>query len=109
MQVDLCEKQLLADEADVVVDADEAELWREWFGLEPDYEDEYLLVYRTAPLSGAGSSHAGVADGTAVGSATTPARVSAVSGTVEARNRPWLAHLALLEPGGDEVEIRASE
>jgi hypothetical protein len=89
--------------------ADEVELWREWFGLQPDYEDEYLLVYRTAPLSLEDLSPAGMAAGTALGGATVPAQVSAVWGTTEAPCQAGLAHLALLAPGGDEVEVRASE
>ena len=93
---------------------DEVDGWREWFAVQPWYEDEYLLVFRTAPRYGQDLQFAGeVGDGIGVIEATLSAEAVAQDGLLEAEvvwgtrqppEREWAAYLALSGPAGQEMQ-----
>jgi hypothetical protein len=93
---------------------DEVSRWREWFAFQPYYEDEYLLVFRTAPRYGEDFRFATeLGDGIGVmdtGVSTHeagqggPLDVQVLWGTRGAPRRDWTAHLALVDAAGQEVQ-----
>lgn len=92
----------------------ETEGWREWFAIQPRYEDEHLLAFHTAPRSGQDFQFVGkVGDGIGVVDATLSAHALAQEGvlktevvwsTQEAPTRKWMAYLALMGPEGREAQ-----
>jgi len=92
----------------------ELERWKEWFAFRPWYEDEYLLVYRTAPEYGQDFSFINkVGDGIGVISASLSREslprdetldVEVVWGTYKAPTGDWVAHLALVDAVGEEIQ-----
>ncbi len=94
--------------------ADEVSRWREWFAFRPCYEDDYLLVFRTAPRYGedfqfttdlgdsigvidAGVSTHEVGQGGSLD-------VETLWGTRDTPRRDWMARLALVDSTGQEVQ-----
>lgn len=92
----------------------EAEGWRQWFAVQPYYEDNYLFVFRTTPRYGRDFQFMGeLQDGIGVISATLSVQAVAqdglldaevVWGTREPLARNWTAYLTLVGPTGREVQ-----
>jgi hypothetical protein len=88
--------------------------WREWFVVRPYYEDEYLLVFRTALHYGEDyqfqsevGDEVGVIGAELLTEATIQDRlleVEVVWGTRGSPSQDWTAYLALLGPTGQEVQ-----
>jgi hypothetical protein len=95
------------------------EHWRKWFAIQPRYEDQHLLVFRTAPRYGRDFEFVGeVGDGIGVIKAELSTDILPQKGLLEAevvwgtRNSPsrdWQAYLALVGPNGQEVQRAAFE
>lgn len=93
--------------------ADEALRWREWFAFRPYYEDEYLLVFRTAPRHGQDfqflrelTDHIGVISATLSTETVSQGgllETGVVWGTWGTPTRNWKARLALVGPAGREA------
>jgi hypothetical protein len=95
-------------------DPDEVEGWRAWFPFRPYYEDEYLLVYRTAPRygedfrfltelgDGIGVIDAGVSKRNVVQGESLD--VTAIWGAREVPRQDWTAYLKLIGSAGQEVQ-----
>jgi hypothetical protein len=88
--------------------------WREWLAVEPAYEDDFTVVYRTGLEHGRDFSFAGTL-GDGIGliharlikpdspqSRTLGVRV--VWGTEQAPGQDWLAQVALVDSAGTEVQ-----
>jgi hypothetical protein len=96
------------------LEADEVEAWRAWFPFQPYYEDEYLLVFRTAPRYGEDFQFATeLGEGIGVVDADVSTHnvvqgesldVSVVWGAREAPRQDWTAFLKLVSPTGQEVQ-----
>ncbi|MBN1813303.1 MAG: hypothetical protein JXA14_15815 [Anaerolineae bacterium] len=94
--------------------ADETLRWREWFAFQPYYEDEYLLVFRTAPRygedfqfttelgDGIGVMDTGVSTREVVQGGSVD--VKAVWGSEDAPRQDWMVCLALVDSTGQEVQ-----
>lgn len=88
--------------------------WREWFAVPPHYEDEHLVVFRTAPSYGRHFEFMEeIGDGIGVIKAELSQdvlpqqgllEVEVVWGTRKAPSTDWRAYLALVGSGGQEVQ-----
>jgi hypothetical protein len=88
--------------------------WREWFAIQPCYEDQHLVAFRTAPQYGQDFHFIGeIGDGIGVISATLSTHALAqegvleaevVWGTKEAPSQEWTAYLALVDENGQEAQ-----
>lgn len=93
--------------------AEDVERWREWFGFQPTYEDEVLLVYRTEPEydrdfgfvaePGDGIGVVGATLSSALVAGREALRVEVVWGTQRPPERDWAGRLALRTGEGEEV------
>jgi hypothetical protein len=94
--------------------AEQVARWREWLVVSPVYEDEQLVVYRTALQYRRDFQFVGeVGDGVGVVGATLATdvvgqggllEVEVVWGTRSPPGREWAAYLALVGPAGQEVQ-----
>jgi hypothetical protein len=99
--------------------ASRVDAWREWFATRPYYEDQALLVFRTAPSYGRDFGFAAeLGDGIGVIEAQFSSNVlpqhglldvEVVWGTREAPTVDWRAYLALTGPSGQEVQRETFE
>ncbi len=96
------------------LESDEVDDWRAWFPFQPYYEDEHLLVFRTAPRygedfqfatelgDGIGVLDAGVSTHSVVQGESLD--VTVVWGSRKAPCQDWTAFLKLVSPTGQEVQ-----
>jgi hypothetical protein len=88
--------------------------WRKWFAIHPHYEDQHLVVFRTAPQYGQDFNFMGeIGDGIGVISATLSTYALAQEGVLEteiiwgtrkAPSHEWTAYLALVGENGQEAQ-----
>jgi hypothetical protein len=91
-----------------------AEVWREWFAIQPYYEDKNLLVFHTDPsygrdfeFLGTVNEHIGVITATVYPHVLPQEgliNAQIVWGTREAPNLNWNANLALVSSDGEQVQ-----
>jgi hypothetical protein len=88
--------------------------WRSWLAIEPMFEDQDTIVYRTQPQHGRDFAFVGaIGDGVGIVGAELSAAVLAQDGLLEAElvwgtqsapRQDWLGRLVLVSPSGAEVQ-----
>jgi hypothetical protein len=96
------------------IDSNGMARWREWFAFRPHFEDEYVLVFRSAPQYGEDVRFiAEAGDGIGIASAVLSSAVVPQEGLLEAEivwatagapGRDWQARLALVDSAGRQAQ-----